>query len=424
MKKLALHFLWVTLLLTGCAAVTKDVSSIFNNQDTAASSQVQNSLISLCKSETSAGKYTMLDTASGSCNITYIDYTNKQHIFVCAIPNCTHTDDSCTSFVDVPKGEYAPMVLTVNDKLLLVNNTAGSESPAGIEIANSDGSNRTQLVALPAGQTLAGGVYTDGENLLFESWSVEMENAKPVEKSKLCKVSITTGETVQYTPPQGRDVFAIQSFVEGRFIVIDEYDFESKKAVLSTVAIPQGYEATELAFEPLHEYNINNSSAFVSDGLLYEYYFDTNIFTLTNLKTLETKTFDCSPYILDTNGDHSSSISIEDGDYVLFSTVQNQSDGSRRPVDRLIDLNTGEFSPVLSLTLSTKEVEGRTIGINGCYQDDFCIVVDYENVLLTQIGTEGNEVVEVFSPVYALITQENYFYSISDYTTIKGLSGM
>lgn len=70
------------------------------------------------------GFYRMMPRADGSNNLCYIDFATQREIYLCNQPNCTHDDDSCTSWFPTSAGIHRP--IPVGDSLLVVHGGAPS----------------------------------------------------------------------------------------------------------------------------------------------------------------------------------------------------------------------------------------------------------------------------------------------------------
>ena len=94
---------------------------------------------------TAAGAYRLVYRADGSSNITYIDYATRSEIYLCNRPNCTHDNESCTSWL--PMDGISKDVFVAGDHLVILYHGSasdvdefGSAAMPHIDIANLDGS--------------------------------------------------------------------------------------------------------------------------------------------------------------------------------------------------------------------------------------------------------------------------------------------
>lgn len=93
--------------------------------------------------------------------LTYIDYASQQELPLCAVPNCTHTDDSCSAWI--AQGSAVPFILD-NEHLVMIF-TQRDPAQCRIEISNRDGSDRHILLEDPSGfDSIQGFLSTESYN--------------------------------------------------------------------------------------------------------------------------------------------------------------------------------------------------------------------------------------------------------------------
>ena len=94
----------LSLLLVGCSynanEATSAVSSQMASDDIVTPSTAEHKL-SLCVPSSEQGMYTVDSIANGYGNIFYIDFETMQQIPLCDTPNCTHSNDSCTAWLQI-----------------------------------------------------------------------------------------------------------------------------------------------------------------------------------------------------------------------------------------------------------------------------------------------------------------------------------
>ena len=121
---------------------------------------------------TEAGAYRLAYRADGSSNITYIDYATCSEIYLCNRPNCTHDNESCTSWL--PMDGINKDVFVAGDHLVIIYNGStsnieefGAAAMPHIDIANLDGSERKTLITLDAPCEMNMPILSDGNSLVF-----------------------------------------------------------------------------------------------------------------------------------------------------------------------------------------------------------------------------------------------------------------
>lgn len=157
----------LSLLLVGCSynanEATSAVSSQMASDDIVTPSTAEHTL-SLCVPSSEQGMYTVDSIANGYGNIFYIDFETMQQIPLCDTPNCTHSNDSCTAWLQIDESGFLPGILQLGNSILLVQNGESSNHPACIWIADANGENKKLLFSAQSGQSIGPAFYTDETN--------------------------------------------------------------------------------------------------------------------------------------------------------------------------------------------------------------------------------------------------------------------
>lgn len=157
----------LSLLLVGCSynanEATSAVSSQMASDDIVTPSTAEHKL-SLCVPSSEQGMYTVDSIANGYGNIFYIDFETMQQIPLCDTPNCTHSNDSCTAWLQIDESGFLPGILQLGNSILLVQNGESSNHPACIWIADANGENKKLLFSAQSGQSIGPAFYTDETN--------------------------------------------------------------------------------------------------------------------------------------------------------------------------------------------------------------------------------------------------------------------
>lgn len=131
--------------------------------------------------------------ADGSGNLLYIDYATKQVLPLCSQLNCTHRDETCTSWIPYNTGGVVPAV--VDDMVLLVYLGSGDYENKGkaalphIEAMRFNGADRKQIAEFSANQKIEKPFFTDGESLFFRLSTVEEDSSTAC----IMQVDLSTG---------------------------------------------------------------------------------------------------------------------------------------------------------------------------------------------------------------------------------------
>ena len=150
---------------------------------------------------TDQGMY-WVESEDGRSMIHYWDLATGQATYLCASPNCQHTDDSCTAFAT--STGFAPSIGVDEEHLYLFfidYNDGQNEYPARIEVGNLDGGDRHTLYTFGSGQTMGAGVVSDGARLYLTRSTVSPEGAY---SNELISLDVNTGElTTLYSADEG-----------------------------------------------------------------------------------------------------------------------------------------------------------------------------------------------------------------------------
>lgn len=115
----------------------------------------------------SQGAYVLQQFYSDAMNLLYLDYASQQEIFVCSRPECSHSDESCTSYVPFSGNFDHPMIVCMNDALYFLQSAATETTVPYLEQCSADGSERTRLFELESSQRVASNLYWNSESLYF-----------------------------------------------------------------------------------------------------------------------------------------------------------------------------------------------------------------------------------------------------------------
>lgn len=106
--------------------------------------------------------------SDGSFNLWYADYDTRSILPLCAQPNCSHTGDSCTSYISLSPGGVLPEVIGNQLVLFYLGQTHGydeegqSANPR-LEVMELDGSERRETLSFSPNQMVEKPMLTDGE---------------------------------------------------------------------------------------------------------------------------------------------------------------------------------------------------------------------------------------------------------------------
>lgn len=166
----------IVACLGGCSAANKETASSSLATSSAADSTISNTFTSAGDGlyvTTDSGIYEIQTVFPNSASIFYTDVNTKERVFLCANPNCTHADESCSSYIATPSAMFPPMILHVGNQLLIVfTETTDSSNPHGM-LMNMDGSNRRTVFELASNQYIQGGFCSSGNDLYFDLYEID-----------------------------------------------------------------------------------------------------------------------------------------------------------------------------------------------------------------------------------------------------------
>lgn len=103
-------------------------------------------------------------------NLVFYDYETLEQCYVCDIPNCTHNNEGCTSYLDT----YGGVSTFAYGENLFINYALynnGTEDrnnwPSAIEKRDLDGTNPQVMITYPPCELQVDKVFTDGEWLYY-----------------------------------------------------------------------------------------------------------------------------------------------------------------------------------------------------------------------------------------------------------------
>ena len=117
---------------------------------------------------TSCGIFELQTIFADSVNLFYTDAESAKRIFLCADPNCNHTNESCTSYIATPGATFPPLLLSVGEQLGVFMTESTDTSGPYLLLMNYDGSEKEKVFELSANQYLQGSFFENNAYLYFE----------------------------------------------------------------------------------------------------------------------------------------------------------------------------------------------------------------------------------------------------------------
>lgn len=229
MKKLFIIFMILafTLGTAGCGKhpapdLPESANSGDNSEQNSPAPSEESEGIRLLTSGNQQGYYMVESSAQGShSNLMYIDYSTQQKIFLCAKPNCSHNDNTCTSFLEeygvssTSNSSYS--VFCTDDCLYLFYGSSGmsmffSGAAPTIYRIDLNGENRQVIYEADSGAeiNLQYGCYADGNYIYF---LMKKTGLSDPDKNGVIEMSSGTNSFVRLNLKSGKteDVMNLQN---------------------------------------------------------------------------------------------------------------------------------------------------------------------------------------------------------------------
>lgn len=152
---------------------------------------------------TPEGMYSVQYIYPASQNLFYLDADSGRELFLCAVPNCRHDSQACSSYLPLSDAAYGYSLCYHNDALYLIQCASGEGVRPHISKMMPDGSGLRELCVLEDGENFAGKLFGYGDSLLMELYATSPEGRTD---KRLEKIDGETGsrETVVTYPEGGR----------------------------------------------------------------------------------------------------------------------------------------------------------------------------------------------------------------------------
>ncbi|MFR9214894.1 MAG: hypothetical protein ACLVKK_01435 [Ruthenibacterium sp.] len=372
--------------------------------------------IHTCTAYGEDGFYTLKAVFPNSLNLTYIDYTARQELFLCNRPECLHNDDTCKSYIQFDSSTgVQPSLYLAGDTVLLIYSGAGEASLPRIEAMELDGSSRHIVAEFKASQTLVPPYLFDAEFLYF---SLITQHEQPLSQTnEFIRVSLKDGSAESiYTFSQN-----INSLIAGTYensLVADMVYDQNDKTYRKFFTWQPG-EDFEQASETnmIYEYCLAEQGAMVENGYLYILDFGTKAVTRKSLATGEENTVDCSTLMPDFEKDMEPRMDFTFEDYVLINTYRPHEQYGFVVEQFLADFRNGELTPIHLENL----YQHRPIYIVSEYEDELCVICDYNTHTDTFEQDGQTYTSEYVTEQYAMLKKSDYIASRPSYQLISSL---
>ena len=223
--------------------------------------------------------YTLHPGTGGGSVLCRLDLASGQSAPVCTVPGCEHGGDECPAYFSC----YAnlPVPVLWQGQLVLIfpgNPFAGEPGDEGclprIELAETDGTGRREIVRLDPAEQIAAGFATDDNRLYFLTSLVEQQASQPA--WTLRSVDLSTGQTDALTR-YGGESMAVGYYLVGctkEELVIKRIETTgelepSRESVASNVHSLMLVDRQGGVVRPLKQWRQDEISECVRDGQLF-----------------------------------------------------------------------------------------------------------------------------------------------------------
>ena len=363
-------------------------------------------------------------------NIYYYDYATKKEIFLCDKPECSHMDDSCTSFVDVGFRGY---LFLHGEKLYLVKNETGGmivnsdgsitrTTKAGPQIISMDldGKNRKDLCTLPDGFTFEDDQVIMDERFLYlvltKENIVEIDNGSSMsytEESRLYRIDFTNGDQKDLLDMKNKNLIGVHDrkmllssyhYQEDPDQLLQKKDFEKYDEIMyNATSTYTSYDIDKKTFSDEIPIDVGMSCVSYGDDLYYEKDKEIHRVSLSNgeNEVMITLPKDMNYGLLE----------VRDGNLII--------PGSATATYVKSFVLSLQDASMKEITLSKKQPK-EPVQILAETKDAFFVYYDHDQHLeKTWAGTDQYELDKAW---YGLISKEDYWKDRSHYETFETIS--
>lgn len=343
---------------------------------------------------TDTGIYELQTVFPDSVNLFYTDVETKERIFLCANPNCSHNDETCTSYIANPSAMFPPMLLRTEDQLLVFFTEPTDASGPHAMTMDFDGSNRKDVFELSANQQPLGGFYIAGNRLWFDLMETDETGSNTYQ--------LWCADLQKCHAEKEMDLGTDAEHFTLCGCTDEELCFRRVSEEGSSYCM---YSLQEHAMQdPFYVDSSVSGNSFVSDGYLFALDEASQAVIRTNLATNEQAT--CRFLMKEGYGAPDMRY-LFDGNLLLTETQNESTDGHYDICAYVLNFQTGDCA---EMTLRTAYNDRPVVVLSEV--GDLCYVaVDYkddsaaENVPAAESGSVTN--------VYAFIAKQDYLNSNS-----------
>ena len=174
---------------------------------------------------------------NGGTNILYYDYASGKEIFLCDQPQCSHNDESCTSYLGMMgmsatlfvHGNYVYLLNSESGVSMDMGGGSGEFTASAIYRMDPDGKNREKLCDLPSGYMYSDNRLTFDDRCVYiplsKNENIQVQDNTYMQHATdeaIFKIDLENGETSRFMDSKGSDIIAVR----GRQMIFSKYNYE------------------------------------------------------------------------------------------------------------------------------------------------------------------------------------------------------
>ncbi len=405
MKKFIVFLcLWI-FLIAGCSkndTETEQPSSLEHGNDHLKNSYMINSEYFIYDDE---DIYILRHNEDSSYSIMYLDSDNMIYTYLCPQLSCTHSDETCPSYVQPFDG--CSYLAKQGEKIVLLTRGNNITIPPGIRTMSLSGDNPKKLIQFEMSQNLLSPYVLGDDSIYFVLQSTEETDSGAVSTvNYLMKVNTGTGkeDVIAVMNPTNTLIGAISD----KF-VMSEADNQQRAIYFMEQNGEKG--------EPVFIYDASDGIVFICDNKLY--FIDCASSSICLINDDGTLT-EYMPLPFSASVSTSFIRHITDSAIIMDNSVYNSAANDMTVTKYYIDLENKEVK-TNNFTINS---DGKNMPFTiYALQDDRVIgIIDYEYTEKVEFMDDGSSFTYTAqTPVFAKFDFDDFFSGNMEYTVFKNI---
>lgn len=359
------------------------------------------------------GYYEIRNLGEGAGNIVYTDYATEQSVYLCANPNCAHTNETCSSWVQNDGwGDYLFMGPEQKELYYVSIGSPEDNGRSCVWVMEPDGGNRRLLAELPAKGRVNYQAAADSRYLYFFMTVGEQSVLKP--DCQLVRVDRQNGEVTVLVKGLAYDEVNLVGAFGSTLVLQNDHDEQMDY---------EGYDLKTGKFTEFASFDYDSFSGFTAlEGsrlFLLEHLKDkTGRLTMWDFTDGSKKVVEDVPCTASEDGTALGYVMLTYGDHLLFEYLDNAAEDIVRCLYD-IDVETGTIHKI-DLTYNKWLDTPYPVWVLAEAGDDFLVVSDVVSAAVNSMeeGVVTRRQVDDLQ-VKALIAKEDFYQNRPDYRIIK-----